>query len=858
MYLARQLDLDRDVALKELSSFLADDGGFAERFLRESRVAGSLTHPNIVTVHDYFEHEGTPYIAMEFLERGSLRPHAHSLSLPQIAGVLEGLLAGLAHAHSRGIIHRDLKPENLLLTSQGSIKIADFGIAKALNQAQATRFLTATGTTIGTPTYMSPEQAMGTDVTAQSDLYSAGIIAYEMLVGRVPFEEGQTPMAILFKHVTEGVPAPTTMKPDLDPRVAEWLEKMLAKEPANRYPTALDAWDDFEEIVIAVAGPRWRRAARIVEHPSRLDTLAAAHTRAVQRRDLDRGDAAGGERVGRAADRGAGRRGDDARAGDPVPATPAPETRAAAPAPTRRPAPETRAAPPAATPATPAPETRAAAPAATPAMPAPETRAAAPAPTPVTPAPETVHAATPAATAAAAPTPTAPPTPAPVAPAPSVETPRAAPAARPQRRGPSRWLLAAAAVVVLALVAGAIALLGGGSSSSPGAATATTPKPAPPEAAPTGADTVGAAVSGDSLVLADPGGRIVRLGTALAPAASLADPSSPRALATAGASTFVADAKTVSRLRSDTLRPAAVVALGGATALAPLGASRVAAVTPEGGGRLCTVAATKIAACASLGFAPSGLGVLGNHLYVSNAATGTLVDFLDRGSSLDETRRIKVRGLRAGNPVAYGGKVYAPVERGIAVVPFGARRVSDRIALPATPTSLAVAPSSGRLFATLYSAGKLAIVDTAFARRSAAVVPTVKRPIAVTNAVEVDGRPSVYVVSPSTGSVARHDAIDGRRLGEPVTVAALTAAPLPAARVGSVAIAKQSGKVVARIALAQGTLPAPRSSPATPGSPTARQPSTSGRAASRRRPPARPPSASASRCAPRRGAWRSR
>src|SRR6187431_3179609 len=112
VYLARQTDLDRFVALKELGAFHASDPSFAERFLRESRVAGSLTHPNIVTVHDYFEHEGTPYIAMEFLERGSLRPHAHSLTLPQIAGVLEGLLAGLAHAHSRGVIHRDLKPEN--------------------------------------------------------------------------------------------------------------------------------------------------------------------------------------------------------------------------------------------------------------------------------------------------------------------------------------------------------------------------------------------------------------------------------------------------------------------------------------------------------------------------------------------------------------------------------------------------------------------------------------------------------------------------------------------------------------------------------------------------------------------------
>src|ERR687887_251183 len=133
VYLARQIDLDRQVALKELGAFHAADPAFAERFLRESRVAGSLSHPNIVTVHDYFEHEGTPYISMEYIERGSLRPWVSRLSLPQMAGVLEGLLAGLTHAESRGIVHRDLKPENLMVTSQGAIKIADFGIAKALN-----------------------------------------------------------------------------------------------------------------------------------------------------------------------------------------------------------------------------------------------------------------------------------------------------------------------------------------------------------------------------------------------------------------------------------------------------------------------------------------------------------------------------------------------------------------------------------------------------------------------------------------------------------------------------------------------------------------------------------------------------
>jgi serine/threonine protein kinase len=131
VYLARQNDLDRFVALKELGAFHASDASFAQRFIRESRVAGSLSHPNIVTVHDYFEHDGTPYIAMEYVERGSLRPYIGKTDLPQVAGILEGLLAGLAAAEQQGIVHRDLKPENLMVTSDGRVKIADFGCRPA-------------------------------------------------------------------------------------------------------------------------------------------------------------------------------------------------------------------------------------------------------------------------------------------------------------------------------------------------------------------------------------------------------------------------------------------------------------------------------------------------------------------------------------------------------------------------------------------------------------------------------------------------------------------------------------------------------------------------------------------------------
>ena len=251
------------MALKELGAFHASDPAFAERFLREFRGAGSLSHPNIVTVHEYFEHKGTPFIAMEYMPRGSLRPLIHELTLPQIAGVMEGLLAGLAHAASRGIVHRDLKPENLLITAEGRIKIADFGIAKAYNQAATGRFLTATGTTVGTPAYMAPEQAMAKSIGPWTDLYSTGVIAYELMVGNAPFYETDTPMAMLLRHVNDPVPAPRTVKPDLDVRLADWISSLLEKSPSDRPSSEEEAWASLEDTILQILGPRWRREARL-------------------------------------------------------------------------------------------------------------------------------------------------------------------------------------------------------------------------------------------------------------------------------------------------------------------------------------------------------------------------------------------------------------------------------------------------------------------------------------------------------------------------------------------------------------------------------------------------------------------
>ncbi len=264
VYLARQTDLDRLVALKELNAVGSEDPAIVARFLRESRLAGSLSHSNIVMVHDYFEWEGTPYIAMEYVPGGSLRSRVHALELPQIAGVLEDVFAGLSWAERHGIVHRDLKPENVMVTADGRAKIADFGIAKARTALPET-FKTATGMTLGTPHYIAPEQAMGQPVSPASDLYSVGCMAYEMLAGQLPFADTDEPMAIMLRHVSEKPRPVTSVRPGTDPRLSEWVGSLLRKNPSERPQSAAQAWHGLEEIIDALEGPRWHRRARLTD-----------------------------------------------------------------------------------------------------------------------------------------------------------------------------------------------------------------------------------------------------------------------------------------------------------------------------------------------------------------------------------------------------------------------------------------------------------------------------------------------------------------------------------------------------------------------------------------------------------------
>jgi serine/threonine protein kinase len=268
VYLARQTELNRLVALKELAALRREDPSFAQRFIREARLAGSVSHPNVITVYDLFESGGTPYIAMEYADRGSLRPYIGRLSLSQLGGVLAAVLAGLAAAEKQEIVHRDLKPENLLVAGDGSVKISDFGIAKATNKLQTGTSLTVQGSTIGTPSYMAPEQALAKEVGPWTDLYSVGIIAFECVIGVTPFGDTEDPMGILMRQVNEPVPPVAELDPGLDPRLTGWIDWLVAKEADQRPQSADEAWQKLEDVLISLLGSRWRRESQLPPLPA--------------------------------------------------------------------------------------------------------------------------------------------------------------------------------------------------------------------------------------------------------------------------------------------------------------------------------------------------------------------------------------------------------------------------------------------------------------------------------------------------------------------------------------------------------------------------------------------------------------
>lgn len=244
VYLAQDKILDRKVAVKVLRGDLANDEKFVRRFQREALAASSLSHPNIVEIYDVGEDEGNFYIVMEFIEGKTLKQLIKKrgvLSLSETIDIMLQLLEALAQAHDSYIIHRDIKPQNIMIKESGLVKITDFGIAVALNSAQ----LTQTNSVMGSVHYLPPEQAGGKGSTIRSDIYSLGILMFEMLTGKVPFK-GSTAVEIALKHIKEPIPSVKEINPVVPQSVENIILKATAKNPKNRYKDVREMSEDIK------------------------------------------------------------------------------------------------------------------------------------------------------------------------------------------------------------------------------------------------------------------------------------------------------------------------------------------------------------------------------------------------------------------------------------------------------------------------------------------------------------------------------------------------------------------------------------------------------------------------------------
>ncbi len=245
VYLAHDLLLDRPVALKVLFPELSADHAFVERFRREAQAAANLSHPNIVPVFDWGESDRTHFIVMEYVDGEPLSAIIRTQApLPpiQAASIAADIAKALSYAHRHGVVHRDVKPGNVLITSDGVVKVTDFGIARAMG---ADNQVTQTGLVMGTATYFSPEQAQGFGVDGRSDVYALGVVLFEMLTGRPPFT-GDTPVAIAYQHVREVAPAPRSLNPSIPPTLEAIVQQAMAKQASERYASADELRADLE------------------------------------------------------------------------------------------------------------------------------------------------------------------------------------------------------------------------------------------------------------------------------------------------------------------------------------------------------------------------------------------------------------------------------------------------------------------------------------------------------------------------------------------------------------------------------------------------------------------------------------
>src|SRR5580704_17185319 len=264
VYLAQDQLLGREVAVKVLHHHFAEDHEFVERFRREASSAAALSHPNIVGIFDRGEWNGTYYIAMEYVAGRSLKEIVREggpLEPAAAIDIVVQILRAARFAHRRGVVHRDLKPHNVIIDEEGRARVTDFGIARA-----GASDMTLTGSIMGTAQYLSPEQAQGLAVSAASDLYSVGVILYELLTGVVPFE-GETAVAIAFKQVSAVPQPPSALRPGLPPSLDAIVLRVLAKDPAQRYA-------DADELIAAL---EYERQALPAPHADATGAAADGH-----------------------------------------------------------------------------------------------------------------------------------------------------------------------------------------------------------------------------------------------------------------------------------------------------------------------------------------------------------------------------------------------------------------------------------------------------------------------------------------------------------------------------------------------------------------------------------------------------
>lgn len=244
VYLANDTFLDRKVAVKVLRGDLANDEKFIRRFQREAYAASTLSHPNIVEMYDVGEDNGTYYIVMEYIEGRTLKQllkKRGSLTAPEVVDIMLQLTDGISHAHDMYIIHRDLKPQNIMISDDGKIKITDFGIAMALNSTQ----LTQTNSVMGSVHYLPPEQASGKGSTTKSDIYSMGIMLYELLTGKLPFK-GENAVEIALKHMKDDIPSVRKINSNIPQSLENIVLKSTAKNPKNRYDDVKEMYNDLK------------------------------------------------------------------------------------------------------------------------------------------------------------------------------------------------------------------------------------------------------------------------------------------------------------------------------------------------------------------------------------------------------------------------------------------------------------------------------------------------------------------------------------------------------------------------------------------------------------------------------------